>query len=129
MTDQRLGIRTGSHYTATWLPFTPAFTYLITSAFDRGCVKTQNWFDFRGALTIPDTKQIEYRAFLGVIFNWHGLCSAFSHNLDPLQSLTLLKSSRSTSEVRQEATRWKTDGPGSSNKRLDRGFARSNLNS
>ena len=44
-------------------------------------MKTQNWFDFRGALTIPDTKQIEYRAFLGGIFNWHGLCSAFSHNL------------------------------------------------
>lgn len=53
------------------------------TATDRGCVKTQNWIDFRGALTIPRTKQIDYRAFYEVVFIWHCPDFAFSHNLDP----------------------------------------------
>ena len=45
----------------------------------RGCVKTQNWIDLRGALTIPRTKQIDYRAFYEVVFIWHRPDLAFSH--------------------------------------------------
>jgi hypothetical protein len=37
-------------------------------------------------LTIPCAKQIEYRAFYEVVFNWHYHDLAFSHNLDPERS-------------------------------------------
>lgn len=65
---------------------TPRSGQSSLSIFDRGCVKTQNWVDSRGALTIPDAKQIESRAIYEVVFNWYAHDLAFSHNLDPLLS-------------------------------------------
>jgi len=61
-------------------------------AIDLGRVKTQNWIDFRGALTIPGAKQIESRAIYEVVFNWHDHDFTFSHNLDPQESVDPLNS-------------------------------------
>lgn len=68
-----------------------SFRRYSPAALGRGCVKTQNWIDFRGALTIPRTKQIDYRAFYEVVFIWHCPNLAFSHNLGRFRKLTSRK--------------------------------------
>jgi len=56
----------------------------------RGCVKTQDWIDFRGVLTIRGAKRIEYRAFYEIVFNWKYHDLAFSHNLGRLPTINIV---------------------------------------
>ena len=75
-----------------------AAKHVELAAIDRGCVKTRYRLDFGGASTIPGTKQIEYEASYEVVFNWHGLGSAFSHGLDLQETFVVLAAQRQFSE-------------------------------
>jgi len=59
------------------------------AAFGPGCVKTQSYVNFRGALTIPGPKQIDCGVFDEGSFLWVVTVSSFSHSLGRFRSVKI----------------------------------------